>query len=260
MRVFAMICVFLMLSVGLIACLDTIFEGNDDDDYDDADIPEPVLRDVSKDYHPFEVVSEGLYSDVPADDFYSHLLSFNVKNISDIGICKVDCRVWAMKEDNSIANAQEPDKFDITAEKSKILYPGYTWEAAVHFDSDLHKFSELENVEFKYSFSWEKCKADVDKISIVNGVADGNPTALVTVKNTGGIPVHDVTAVVSVIAMLAGESIASDLIVFKSGGTLMPGDTAEATAVFEGKELDFGGMEYFHRVDIDFTEGEGPDV
>ena len=48
--------------------------------------------------------------------------------------------------------------------------------------------------------------------------------------------------------------------VFKDGATLVPGETAEATAVFEDKVAGFGGIDHFIKVDMRFEEGPGPDV
>lgn len=68
------------------------------------------------------------------------------------------------------------------------------------------------------------------------------------------------TAEVSVWHDRVSETLAVDLVVFADGGTIMPGETAEATAVFEDSPAGFGGVDHFVRVDIDFDEGPSPDA
>jgi hypothetical protein len=246
--------------------LDTIFEGNDDDDNDD-EIYEPVEREVSKEYYPLEVIHEELYQGIENDgddvpgDIPEHALMFQVKNIRDFGICRIECSVWAETTDGSVINAK--DKV-IYIESNGVLYPDEIWDnrsgALAGFDYYNYKFPVLKDATIYYSFDWEKCKADVKYISVLEMDIDGKPTARVTVKNTGGTPVHSVTAEVSAWHTVVSESLAFDLVVFKNGGTLMPGDTAEAVAVFEENAAGFGGIDHFIRVDIRFEEGPGPDV
>jgi hypothetical protein len=263
MRVFALVLALFVLSISLIGCLDTIF-GDDDDDNDADAIPEPVERETHKEYHPFEVIYEHLSSgweDSDAGKLYEHSLSFHVRNISDIGICKAECRVWAVTKDGSVINAMDEEHY---LETEGPLHPGEIWgenyDASVRFDYDKHEFSDLKDAEIHYSFTWEKCKADVDYISVLEADVDGTPTAHVTIKNTGGVPVHNVTAEVTVWHARVSETMGSDLVVFKDGGTLMPGETAEATAVFEDKAAGFGGVDHFIRVDIRFEEGSSPEA
>ena len=263
MRILALIVALFMLSGSLMGCFDTLF-GDDDDD--DDDIPEPVERDVNKEYQPFEVIHEKLGSGwEDAEEpktIYDHYLLFRVRNIGDSGICKAECRVWAVTTDGSVINAKEEAIYLVFVDRP--LYPGDIWDynsgAGVDFDYPEYEFSALIDATIHYSFTWEKCKADVEYISVTERDVDGKPAALVVIRNTGGVPVHSVTAEISVWHARVSETLAVKLVAFKNGGTLMPGDTAEATAVFEDKAAGFGGIDHFIRVDIRFEEGPGPDA
>ena len=182
-------------------------------------------------------------------------VKIDIANTGDKEVCDVSCNV-SLYLSNELMES-EPAKFR-DGQETYTFNPDESTNATATFPGLASIRDYVIRVEPYCKLCEEEKptgKSEVSTVSIKKGkTPEGKPSATITIKNTGSIPVENVKVSVSLWPEEALELLdAVDDILVENGRTLMPGDTAECVAVFT-RRADFMNGDFIKVESIRYDE------